>query len=124
VSRASSTILRSIIRETAISRSMYGVRRRSWSRSSAERTRDECTVPTMYGRRRPISPSATPARVPTSSARYMWLCTTSALTSARWAASAPTAIASSGSSMTSTDTPAFWSLRTALPAESETTEIS
>ena len=38
-----------------------------------------------------------------------------ARTSARWAARAPTAIASSGSSMTSTGMPARWSLRTALP---------
>ncbi len=70
---------------------------------------------TTYGRRWPISPRAIAARVPTVSARYMWLWMTSARTSARCAASAPTAIASSGSSMTRTSKPARCSLRTALP---------
>ena len=39
-----------------------------------------------HGRRWPASPSAIAAFVPTISARYMWLWTTSARTSARWAA--------------------------------------
>ena len=62
--------------------------------------------------------------MPTVSARYMWAWTTSARTSARCAARAPTAIASSGSSMTKDGDPGSLQLRTALPAESETTETS
>ena len=100
VVRPSRSSLCSIIFETAISWSICGVSRRSSSRSSSDRTRLEWTVDTMYGRRCPISPRAIAARVPTISARYMWLWMTSGRTSTRCAASAPTAMASSGSSMT------------------------
>ena len=79
---------------------------------------------TTHGRRWPASPSAIAAFVPTISARYMWLWMTSARTSARWAARVAVAMASSGSSMTVTSMPARWSLRTALPGESETTDTS
>ena len=48
-------------------------RRGDQVRSSALRTRLEWTVPTMYGRGRPSSPRRQAARVPTISARYMWL---------------------------------------------------
>ena len=117
--------LSTIDRETAISRSIRGVR-------TAELARDprrsgpglEWTVETTYGRGRPISPRAIAARVPTSSARYMWLWTTSGRRSPRRAATAPVAIASSGSSMTVTGIPCRSSLRTALPGESETTWTS
>ena len=77
-----------------------------------------------HGRRCPASPRAMAALVPTISARYMWLWMTSARTSARWAASVAVAMASSGSSMTVTSMPCRWSLRTALPDESETTDTS
>ena len=120
----SSAILRSIAFETAISWSISGVSARSGSRSSEARTRDEWTVDTTYGRRWPAFDSAIAAFVPTMSARYMWVWITSGRMSARWAVSAPTAIASSGSSMTWTLNPARWSLRTALPADSETTLAS
>ncbi len=107
-----------------MSRSMCGVSAASSAWSSLERTRLEWTVETMYGRRWPISPRAMTARVPTVSARYMWVWRTSARTSDRCVASAPTAIASSTSSITRTGIPARSSLRTALPAESATTETS
>ena len=90
----------------------------------SERTRDEWTVEITHGRRWPASPSAIAAFVPTISARYMWLWTTSARTSIRCAARMPVAIASSGSSITVTGMPSRSSLRTALPGESETTDTS
>ena len=64
------------------------------------------------------------ALVPTISARYMWLWTMSGRMSARWAARIPVAIASSGSSITVTGMSWRWSLRTALPGDSETTDTS
>ena len=69
----------------------------------------------MYGRRRPASESAIAARVPTTSARYMWVWMTSGRTIERWAVRARTAAASSGSSVTVTSKPWRSSLRTALP---------
>ncbi len=107
-----------------MSRSIRGVRIRSSARSSSDRIRLEWTVETTNGRGRPISPRAIAARVPTSSARYMWLWMTSGRRSPRSAATAPVAIASSGSSMTVTGIPWRWSLRTALPGESEMTWTS
>src|SRR5450756_2304883 len=89
----SSAILWTMARDTATRWSIRGVRRRSTWRSSALRIRLECTVPITYGRWWPASPSAIAARVPTSSARYMWLWTISASASARNVARAPTAIA-------------------------------
>ena len=88
-----------------MSRSNCGVSSSSAWRSASERTRLECAVAMRYGRRWPASPRAMTARAATVSARYMWAWTTSARTSARWAARAPTAIESSGSSMTRTATP-------------------
>ena len=70
----------------------------SWS--SPERTRDEWTVEITHGRRWPASPSAIAAFVPTISARYMWLWTTSARTSTGARRGSPVAMASSGSSIT------------------------
>ena len=58
--------------------SIAGDSRRSDSWSSSERTRDEWTVAMTHGRRCPASPRAIAAFVPTISARYMWLWTTSA----------------------------------------------
>ena len=98
---------------------MRGVRPRRTSRSSGDRIRLEWTVPTTYGRAWPASPRAIAARVPTSSARYMWLWTTSGRMSARSVATAPTAMASSGSSITWTGIPRRAILRSALPCESE-----
>ena len=117
----SSAILWTIARLTATRWFIRGVRWRRTSRSSAARIRLEWTVPITHGRRWPASPRAIAARVPTSSARYMWLCTISAPTSERWATSAPTAIASSGSSKTVTGIPRLRIARTALPGESDTT---
>ena len=117
----SSAILCSIARLTATRWSIRGVRWRRTSRSSAERTRLEWTVPTTYGRGRPASARASAARVPTSSARYMWLWTTSGRRSARRAVTTPTAIASSGSSITWTGIPSRAIRRSALPDEREMT---
>ena len=78
----------------------------------------------MYGRRWPAAPRAIAARVPTSSARYMWLWITSGLMSASRVATIPVAVASSGSSTTVTGKPARCSLRTALPPDSEMTLAS
>jgi hypothetical protein len=63
--------------ETTINRSISGVSRRSVSRSSLQRTRLEWTVEMTAGRLQPFSPSSRAARVPTTSARYMWLWTIS-----------------------------------------------
>src|SRR4051794_34955706 len=49
--RPSSSILRTIARDTAIRWSIFGVRRRTTARSSSERTRLEWTVDTTIGRR-------------------------------------------------------------------------
>ncbi len=103
---------------------MHGVSRRSSSRSSAERTRLEWTVETTHGRRWPAAASAMAAFVPTTSARYMWLWTTSARTSREVGRQMPAAIASSGSSSTLTAMPVRSSLRTALPGDSATTDTS
>ena len=100
-----------------VSWSMCGVQSRRCRRSSSERTRLEWTVETTYGRRCPISARAIAARVPTVSARYMWLWMTSARISDRCAARRRPRSRPSGSSMTSTSNPARWSLRTALPGE-------
>ena len=117
----SSAIFCSIARLTATRWSIRGVRTRSISRSSGERTRLEWTVPTTNGRGRPASAMASAARVPTSSARYMWLWTTSGRMSARSVATAPVAIASSGSSITWTGIPRRAIRRCVLPCESEIT---
>src|SRR3989304_6313117 len=53
--------------------------------------RDECTVPTTYGRGNPVSATRRAACVPMTSAWYMWLWMTSAPTAARCAATDSTA---------------------------------
>ncbi len=120
----SSRILASIERLTAMRRSIRGVRARSTARSSGERIRLEWTVPITQGRLWPASARASAARVPTSSARYMWLWTTSGRASTKWAARAPTAMASSGSSTTSTGMPRRRMARRLLPWERATTLTS
>ena len=124
VVRPSATTLRSMAFETTIRWFIDGVSRRISSWSSHARTRDEWTVEITHGRRRPASPSAMAALVPTTSARYMWLWITSGRTSARCAARIPVAIASSGSSITVTGTPSRSILRAPLPGERDTTDTS